>query len=266
MSDGSTMDLGGGTGSSYQFVNAGDSVTGRISEFSSVPQTHYEGDKRGEPRFFSDGKPMTMVHVELQTALRNGEGLKEAIPAGSDDGMRSVFLKANKKPDTTSTMNAVILAATAAVGKGSISIGGTLTLTMTGEVKSHTGQLAKAYTARYVAPSVDLGAAAVPTPAPVAATPAPTATVPAAPVPAPAGVLDPMMPHITDPKQRTALNLPPLPGAVPPPPVAVPAPPVAVPPPPPAAVKTTPEGLTLEQLVGGGWTREQAIAAYPVLA
>ncbi len=255
MSD--SIDLGGGTGASFQFDKAGASVTGRIVEFKTIPQTEYEGPNKGEPKFFPDGKPKTMIQVDLQTAFRNGEGLKEPVPAGSDDGMRTVFLNARKKPDTTSTMASVIAATTAAVGKASLTIGGELTLTMTG---GGPAPLAKHYSARYVAPSTDLAPvgpttpAAIPTP-PVAAT---TTPVPAAPVAAPATALDPMMPHITDPAQRTALNLPPLGAAVPPPPVAVP--------PPPPAVKTTPEGLTLEQLVGGGWTREQAIAAYPVLA
>lgn len=51
------------------------------------------------------------------------------------------------------------------------------------------------------------------------------------------------------------------PAAVPAPPApaAVPAPPV------PAAAVTTPEGFTLASLVAGGWTQEQAVAAYPML-
>lgn len=59
-------------------------------------------------------------------------------------------------------------------------------------------------------------------------------------------------------------------GDVPVPPAPVPAPPaVATPPPPPpapAAVKATPEGYTLASLIAGGWTKEQAILTYPVLA
>ena len=155
-------------------------------------------------------------------------------------------------------------AATASVGKASISIGGELTLIMTGEVKSHTGQLAKAYNARYGAPSADL---AGPTPAPVAAIPAAPApapapvAVPAAPsVPATAAA-DPLLANLT-PAQLAILGQ--AAPAVPAPPVAVPAPPVAVPPPP-AAVKVTPEGYTLDALVAGGWTREAALAAYPML-
>lgn len=58
---------------------------------------------------------------------------------------------------------------------------------------------------------------------------------------------------------------PPPPAAAVPAPPAPPAPPVAAPPPPPV-VATTPEGYTLASLVAAGWTSEQAIAAYPVLA
>lgn len=60
---------------------------------------------------------------------------------------------------------------------------------------------------------------------------------------------------------------PPAPAAAAPPPPAPPAPPAAPAPPPPApAVATTPEGFTLEGLLKGGWTAEQAVAAYPMLA
>lgn len=60
---------------------------------------------------------------------------------------------------------------------------------------------------------------------------------------------------------------PPPPAAAPaPPPPAPPAPPAAPAPPPPAAgPATTPEGFTLEGLLRGGWTHDQAIAAYPML-
>lgn len=270
MSDGNTMDLGGGGSASYQFVNAGDSVTGRILDFTTVPQTHYDGPQKGEPRFFPDGKPMTMVQVELQTALRNSEGLKDAVPAGTDDGKRTVWLKANKSPDTTSTMQAVVAAAHAAVGKASISIGGELTLILVGEIKSHTGQLAKKYSARYAAPSADLSGAPVPTVPAVAAPAAPMPTPPASPAAAPMAppappavapnvvVADPLLANLT-PAQLAVLGQP-APAAVP----APPAPPVAVPAPP-AAPKTTPEGFTLDALVAGGWTREQALATYPML-
>ncbi len=256
MSDGQSIDLGGGGGSaSFQFPD-GQGTTGRsrIIEFREEQQTHFSdgppgsGIKQGDLKFFPDGKPMTKIVVDLQTPYRNSEGLKAALPPGTDDGRRAVHLQAHKSPDNTSSMQAVTKAAVAAGclgsrGKGAIRIGDDMELIGLGEVKTSSGQLAKKHGANYWmnTPSLDLAPAAVAS-----------------------GALDPMMPHITDPAQRTALNLPPLAAAVPPPPAAVPAPPVVVPPPPPA-VKTTPEGLTLEQLVGGGWTREQAIAAYPVL-
>jgi hypothetical protein len=62
--------------------------------------------------------------------------------------------------------------------------------------------------------------------------------------------------------------VPTVPGTVPTPP-APPAPPVPAPPAPPAPAATTPktpEGFTLADLVAAGWTAEQAVAAYPVLA
>lgn len=60
-----------------------------------------------------------------------------------------------------------------------------------------------------------------------------------------------------------AFEVPTPPASVP----APPAPPTAVPAPPAPSVQpaTTPEGFTLASLLAGGWTTEQAVAAYPVL-
>lgn len=55
------------------------------------------------------------------------------------------------------------------------------------------------------------------------------------------------------------------PAAGPTPPASVPSPPAPPAPLAPAAEVKTPEGYTLASLVAGGWTAEQAIAAYPVL-
>lgn len=71
------------------------------------------------------------------------------------------------------------------------------------------------------------------------------------------------------PPNGFASEVPAAPAAATPPPPAPPA--AAAPPPPPAppapvSVPTTPEGYTLASLVAAGWTSEQAVAAYPVLA
>lgn len=274
MTDGTSMDLGGGGSTSFQYPNGvGTTGRARILDFRTEQQTHYEdgnGYKKGDPKTFPDGKPMTKVVVELQTQYRNSEGLKVARPAGTDDGKRSVHLQAHKSPDTTSSMAAVMAATTPIFGKGRIRVGDDMELIGLGEVKTAGGQLARKHTANYWAAEagVDLAPAApvVPTPAPAAvipAVPAPAPTPAAVPAPpsAPAtAVADPLLANLT-PAQLAVLGQQAAP-AVPPPP-AVPAPPAAVPPPP--AVKVTPDGFTLDALVGNGWSREQALAAYPML-
>lgn len=73
---------------------------------------------------------------------------------------------------------------------------------------------------------------------------------------------------IVPPNAFTETPAPPAPPAAPAPP-APPAPPAAAAPPAPpapAAVPTTPEGYTLASLVAAGWTADQAVAQYPVLA
>lgn len=308
------MDLGGGGSASFQFPN-GLGTTGRatILDFRTEQQTEYSdgpqgsGIKKGDLKFFPDGKPMPKIVIDLQTQYRNGEGLKAPVAPGTDDGRRTIHLQGHKAPDTTSSLQAVTKAALAAGcvgsrGKGAIRIGDDLELIGVGEVKTSSGQLAKKHEANYWmnTPSMDLAPApaavhvpqppspyaeqaaamvaagwpntpapaAVPAPpAPVVPTPAPAASPPPPPSPvaatvapagAPATVADPLLANLT-PAQLAVLGQQAAP-AVPPPP-AVPAPPVAVPPPP----AVTPEGFTLEQLVAGGWTREAALAQYPML-
>lgn len=170
------FDLGGG-GNSFEFDHVGASVGGRIIHIEEVQQTDMN---TGLPAVWDNGAPKMMVRVEIQTDLRD---------TAVDDGKRSVYLKGSRKPETKSSMAAVLAAVLAATGTRAIAPGGNLTLTYVGDGQpSRKGYNApKQYEATYIAPLVDLGGGND-SPAP-AATPAPQSTpqavAPAADEPAP---------------------------------------------------------------------------------
>lgn len=137
----------GGEGNSFAFDTIGASVTGRITDIEQVQQTDMQ---TGQPAVWDDGKPKMMVRVELQTEIRD---------TPFDDGKRSVYLRGPRKPESKSSMAAVLAAVMAATGTRAIAPGGTLTLTYSGDgVPPRKGYSApKQYEASYRAPLVDLG-------------------------------------------------------------------------------------------------------------
>lgn len=173
-----SIDLASGGSASFPFQNIGDSVTGKILNLEELQQTDLQ---TGEVKTFTNGQPMMMYRVELQTNLRDGE---------MDDGVRSVYLKGSKKPESQSSLAAVLQAVLTATGRAALTVGGTLTLTYTGDgvAKGRGFSAPKQYSAQYAAPSVSLdpqSAAAPQGPAPVPTAPAapasPWGSQPAAP-------------------------------------------------------------------------------------
>lgn len=144
-----TFDLGGG-GNSFAFDTIGNTVTGKIVAIEQVQQTDMQ---TGQPAVWDNGEPKMMVRVELATDLRDD---------AMDDGHRSVYLKGSRKPESKSSMAAVLGAVQTATGSRNISAGGTLTLTYSGDGDApRKGYNApKLYEAVYVPPSVDLAPAA----------------------------------------------------------------------------------------------------------
>lgn len=146
-----SFDLGGG-GNSFAFETIGDSVTGKITSITELQQTDMDS---GQPAVWENGQPKMMVAVELATTLHDPTN-----PA--DDGKRTVYLKGSRKPETKSSLAAVLVAVRTASGATTLNVGGTLSLTYSGDgVPSRRGYNApKQYDATYVAPaapSVDLG-------------------------------------------------------------------------------------------------------------
>ena len=160
-----SIDLASGGSASFPFQSIGDSVTGKILNLEELQQTDLQ---TGEVKTFTNGQPMMMYRVELQTGLRDGE---------MDDGVRSVYLKGSKKPESQSSLAAVLQAVLTATGRAALTVGGTLTLTYTGDgvAKGRGFSAPKQYSAQYAAPSVSLD------PQPAAAPQAPAPAAPASP-------------------------------------------------------------------------------------
>ena len=160
-----SIDLASGGSASFPFQNIGDSVTGKILNLEELQQTDLQ---TGEVKTFTNGQPMMMYRVELQTNLREGE---------MDDGVRSVYLKGSKKAESQSSLAAVLQAVLTATGRAALTVGRTLTLTYTGDgvAKGRGFSAPKQYSAQYAAPSVSLD------PQPAAAPQAPAPAAPASP-------------------------------------------------------------------------------------
>lgn len=194
-----TFDIGGEGGNSFTFDAIGDSVTGQILNLEEVQQTDMA---TGAPAFWEGGQPKMMYRVSLQTQLRDPQD-----PA--DDGRRAVYLRGSRKPDSGSSLSAVVTAVRAATGGTQLATGATLTLTYVADgVAPQRGFNApKHYQAQYVPPAMEIGAqaqqqpaaqavAAAPPPAqqpaaqPAAATQPPAQQQPA-PTPPPSGGMTP---------------------------------------------------------------------------
>lgn len=169
-----SFNIGGSEGNAFPFDNHGDSVTGAIIDLEEIQQTDMDS---GEPTFWPDGKPKMQYRVTLQTELRSDH---------TDDGKRSVYLRGSRKPESKSTLAAVLGAVRQATGGTNLDPGAQLTLTYIGDgVPSKRGyNPPKQYQAAYQPKALDLGgsqpATVSPTAAPVS-TPAPPPATPGQP-------------------------------------------------------------------------------------
>ncbi len=158
--------LGGG-GSSARFETVGDTVTGTVLSAEVKDQTDLA---TGAVLKWDNGDVRKQLVVRLQTTQHDDE---------DDDGVRAVYVKGSKKAGSRSLHDAVASAVRLA-GAKSLEVGGTLTVTYTGEEPSATRGFnpRKLYSASYVAPAAVsvgefLGTPAAPAPAPAAAPAAP---------------------------------------------------------------------------------------------
>lgn len=156
-------DLLMGSGAKSASFNGSPPITctGRIV---SVPQVQQQTNLQGDPLTFPDGKPRWQLVVQVQTDQRD--------PAdASDDGVRALYIKANSQK--------AVAEAVRKVGRDGLEVGGTLSLTYTGDDNSKPPRPGfnqpKLYTATYQPPN-DSGQFLGTAPAAQPAAPTPAAT------------------------------------------------------------------------------------------
>lgn len=136
--------LMGGGGKSAKFETPGVTITGTIAAEPEVrQQTEFQ---TGKLQFWDNGDPMMQLVVKLQTTERDPDDK-------DDDGIRALYVKGGfKKP----TMQKAIADAVRAAGVKGLEIGGTLTVTYTGDgPKEGSGFPPKYYSATYAPPSAN---------------------------------------------------------------------------------------------------------------
>ena len=132
------------SGPSATFKNYGDSVTGTITKpYSERQATEFSTDK---PKVNDAGQPVMMAVVELQTTERDPSIF-------GDTGIRIVYIE--KFGQKVAVGDAI-----KAAGAPDLEVGGTLTITYTGETPSQKGNPLKTWSATYVRPVGLLGGAA----------------------------------------------------------------------------------------------------------
>lgn len=144
-----TFNLGGDAGNSFSFDYIGAQVTGTVLDLVEQQQTDMQ---TGEPKTFSNGQPMMMYRVDLQTQERDPNN-------PMDDGRRSIYLKGSRAPETQSSLAAVLAAIKQATGTANIATGGTLTVQYVGDgqPKQRGFSAPKLYAASYQPPTHSLG-------------------------------------------------------------------------------------------------------------
>ena len=149
-----TWDLGGNAGNSFAFDTVGDTVTGTVLDMAEVQQTDMD---TGLPATWDNGQPKMMYRVDLQTQARDPND-----PA--DDGKRSVYLRGSRKPESQSSLAAVLTAVRQATGTANLATGGILALRYVGDGQpTRRGFNApKLYAAQYTPPANNLGEAPQP--------------------------------------------------------------------------------------------------------
>lgn len=131
MTDDFNAFLMGGGSRSAKFAAVGASVTGTIDR---QPEVQQQTDfKDGSLKFWSDGKPMQQLQVILKTTQQDEP---------DDDGLRAVYVKGN--------MQKAVRDAVRASGAKGLEVGGTLTVTYTGDGVAKGGYPPKLYSASYV--------------------------------------------------------------------------------------------------------------------
>lgn len=130
---------------SAKFPEIGTTVSGVITE---EPTVQDQRDLDGEVKVWDNGDPMKMLVVTLQTKDRDPE-------ITDDDGVRRLYVKGSKNPESKSMTAALSAAVRKAKAKG-LEIGGTITVKYVSDGKQDKKgfNAPKQFEAVYVPPSV----------------------------------------------------------------------------------------------------------------
>ncbi|MUL39605.1 hypothetical protein FZ103_00150 [Streptomonospora sp. PA3] len=176
--------MGGGIPAA-KFEQIGRVLTGAIAV---PPEVQQQKDfNSGEPLFWDDGSPRQQIKLVLDTAERNPED-------PDDDGQRALYVKSGM-------LKAVRAAVKASRSKG-LEVGGTLTITYTGDGEPSRKGLnpPKQYSATYQPPAPGAAANDV-----LMGGQQPPAAPPAAPAPVPQAQAAPAAPAAMTPEQQAAI-------------------------------------------------------------
>lgn len=149
----------GAKGKSAKFPSIGSSITGTITRAPEVKQQVDPDTNKLDT--WEDGSPKWQIVVTLQTDQRSPE-------IENDDGLRFLYVRGSRKPESLS-LHAAVAGAVQAAGADGLEVGGVLTVTYTGDgVKpSPTKTAPKQYGASYV-PAANAALMAPPQAQPVA--------------------------------------------------------------------------------------------------
>lgn len=137
--------LTGGGGKSASFKDVGDTIKGTVVAAEMRQQIDID---TGKPATWDNGDPKMQAVITLQTEDRDD---------ADDDGIRNLYVKGSKKPESQSL--AAALAAAIKKAGAPLDVGGTLACRYTGDgVPSKRGFNApKQYAMSYKPPAIDLG-------------------------------------------------------------------------------------------------------------
>lgn len=135
----------GSSSAGYSFLQINQSVMGQIITEPKVTQQRNFHD--GQPAFWPSGDPKWQTVFQVQTQLRNYEGISKPDPSKPDDGVRTIFVKGKH-------MEKAVKDAILAAGGGFLAPGGWIEITYTGDdMSSKAASKPKFFAVRYQPPA-----------------------------------------------------------------------------------------------------------------
>lgn len=131
----------GSSSAGYSFLQINQSVTGQIITEPKVTQQRNFHD--GQPAFWPSGDPKWQTVFQIQTQLRNYEGISKPDQSKPDDGVRTIFVKGKH-------MEKAVKDAILAAGGSFLAPGGWISITYIGDdMESRAASKPKFFAVRY---------------------------------------------------------------------------------------------------------------------